>query len=110
MLSLRDVGGVDRDGALGSRIPGGQRGLGLSILSVGLAGVDAVLALVQEPEQPSRFDVGLGTDAELGQDYGSDGVRTFGDDFRGRRVEPFVRPALEDGTIRFTKGASTCVP
>jgi len=36
------------------------------LLGVGLAEVDAVLAFVQESEQPSGFDVGLGTDAELG--------------------------------------------
>jgi hypothetical protein len=66
VLFLRDVGGVDRDGALRTRIAGGQHRLGLRLLGIGLAEVDAVLAFVQESEQPNRFDVGLGTNAELG--------------------------------------------
>jgi hypothetical protein len=66
VLFLRDVGGVDRDGALGGDVASRQHRLGLCRLRVRLAEVDPVLAFVEESEQPSRFDVGLGTDAELG--------------------------------------------
>ena len=82
----------------------------MSRLGIRLPKVDAICLLIQETEQSSGLEERLGTDAELGEDYGADGVGAFGDDLRGRRVEPFVRPALEGIDIRRTKGARTCPP
>jgi hypothetical protein len=51
---------------LGRDVARRQGRLGAFLVTLGRARVDAVLAFVQQSEQPGRLDVRLGPDAELG--------------------------------------------
>lgn len=95
---------------LGLHVARSQTGLGSGPLAILGARVHAVGLFIEEAQEAGGFDERLGTDAVLGEEDGRYGCRGFGDDLRGRGVEPLVRPALEDIDIRLTKGASTCPP
>ena len=96
--------------ALRRDVASSQPRIGDGLLMVLGPDVDAVRLLVEEAEEAIGFDVGLGPDAELGQEDDADRYRRFCDDFRRRGVEPPVGPAFENSAIRLTKGASTCPP